>query len=45
MDAIQTTIIPIPHSYDPARDDTIGKLAALAYDLAEDSDQARTPFR
>ena len=45
MDAIQATIIPIPHSYDPANDDIIGKFAALAYDLAKDSDQARTPFR
>jgi hypothetical protein len=45
MDAIQATIIPIPHSYDPANDDIIGKFAALAYDLAKDSDQARTPLR
>ncbi|MDD2468648.1 MAG: hypothetical protein PHI97_32120 [Desulfobulbus sp.] len=45
MDAIQATIIPIPHSYDPAKDDIIGKFAALAYDLAKDSDLARTPLR
>ena len=45
MDAIQATIIPVPHSYDPAKDDIIGKFAALAYDLAKDSDQARTPLR
>ena len=45
MDAYQATIIPIPHSYDPAKDDIIGKFAALAYDLAKDSDQARTPLR
>lgn len=45
MDAIQATIIPIPHSYDPAKDDIIGKFAALAYDLTKDSDQARTPLR
>lgn len=45
MDAIQATIIPIPHSYDPAKDDIIGKFATLAYDLTKDSDQARTPLR
>ncbi len=45
MDVIQATIIPVPHSYDPAKDDIIGKFAALAYDLAKDSDQARTPLR
>ena len=45
MDAIQATIIPIPHSYDPAKDDTIGKFAALAYDLTKNSGMARTPFR
>lgn len=43
MDAIQATIIPIPHSYAPAKDDIIGKFAALAYDLAKDSGRVRTP--
>ena len=43
MDAIQATIIPIPNSYDPAKDDIIGKFAALAYDLAKNSGRVRTP--
>ena len=45
MDAIQATIIPIPHSYDPAKDDTIGKFASLAYYLAKGNGQVRTPLR
>ena len=45
MDAIQATIIPIPHSYDPTKDDIIGKFAALAYDLAKDSAPALPPLR
>ena len=43
MDAIQATIIPIPHSYDPAKDDIIGKFAALAYDHLKNNGQVRTP--
>ncbi|QQG64677.1 hypothetical protein [Desulfobulbus oligotrophicus] len=45
MDAFQAIIFPIPSSYDPAKDDIIGKFATLAYDLAKDNDQARTPLR
>ena len=45
MDAFQATIVPIPASYNPAKDDIIGKFAALAYDLTNENSQARTPLR
>ena len=43
MDTFQAIILPIPTSYNPAKDDIIGKFAALAYDLAKDSGRVRTP--
>jgi uncharacterized membrane protein len=43
MDAYQATIVPIPYSYDPAKDDIIGKFAAFAYDLAKDNGQVKIP--
>jgi hypothetical protein len=43
MDAFQATIVPIPTSCDPAKDDIIGKFAALAYDLTKDNGQVGIP--
>jgi len=43
MDAFQATIVPIPISCDPAKDDIIGKFAALAYDLTKDNGQVGIP--
>jgi hypothetical protein len=43
MDTFQAIIIPIPTSYDPVRDDIIGKFAALAYDHLKNNGQVRTP--
>ena len=43
MDAFQAIIIPISTSYNPAKDDIIGKFAALAYDHLKNNGQVRTP--
>ena len=43
MDAFQAIIFLIPNSYDPEKDDIIGKLAALAYDHLKNNGQVRTP--
>ncbi|MDD2469086.1 MAG: hypothetical protein PHI97_34395 [Desulfobulbus sp.] len=43
MDAFQAIIFPIPASYDSAKDDIIGKFAALAYDHLKDNSQVQTP--
>jgi len=39
MDAFQAIIFPIPSSYDHAKDDIIGKFAALAYDHLKNNGQ------
>lgn len=43
MDTFQAIILPIPTSYDPVKDDIIGKFAALAYDHLKNNGQVRTP--
>jgi len=43
MDTFQAIILPIPTSYDPEKDDIIGKFAALAYDHLKNNGQVRTP--
>ena len=43
MDAFQAIIFPIPVSYDPAKDDIIGKIATVAYDCLKNKGPARTP--
>lgn len=43
MDAFQATIVPVPASCDPAKDDIIGKFAAFVYSLTKENGQVRTP--
>jgi hypothetical protein len=43
MDAFQVIIFPIPVSYDQAKDDSIGKFVAFAYDHLKNNGQV-TPL-
>jgi len=43
MDAIKVIILPIPASYNQAKDDIIGKFAAFAYDHLKNNGQVHTP--
>lgn len=43
MDTFQATIVPVPASCDPAKDDIIGKFVAFVYSLAKENGQVRTP--
>ena len=42
MDAIKVIILPIPGSYNQAKDDIIGKLVAFAYDHLKTNGQTHS---
>jgi hypothetical protein len=42
MDAIHVILLPIPTSYSQAKDDTIGKITAFAYDCLKNNGLVRT---
>ncbi|MCL2791246.1 MAG: hypothetical protein FWD79_11510 [Desulfobulbus sp.] len=42
MDVFQAIIFPVPTSYAQAKDDSIGKFAAFAYDHLKENGQVRT---